>query len=83
MTTLMSRRNIAIRCLKEHTFAKGDVLHHLIAKQVDDLCKAIHNQERVDKRGLRGLSADTFVPNVLSTVWSVLTGNDHVEVSDR
>jgi hypothetical protein len=43
----------------------------------------IESQERGDKLAMREIGADTFLPYVISSVWSVLTGNNAVEVTDR
>lgn len=62
---------------------KKDGLNNLISKQVGDLLKAIEGQERVDKFGNRDISAETFLPYVVATVWCVLTGDFGIEVGDK
>jgi hypothetical protein len=79
----VSRRNIAIRCLKEHIFSRKEGLNSLIRKNVKDLQEAIDSQEKVDKLATRELNSDVFLPYILSTVWAVLTGDQEMNVTDR
>ncbi|XP_035710517.1 cytochrome P450 1A1 isoform X2 [Folsomia candida] len=79
----VSRRNTATRCLESILLSRKEALNGLISKQVNDLLVGIESQERVDKLGMREIGADTFLPYVISSVWSVLTGDVGIEVTDR